>query len=146
MALTIGEKGRETYINTDIRMLARAGSMFGLWLRLTDDEGIPMPIRTVDQVNRLGHALDRTMQLDLQGFPDLPGYNEVLLVFVQVHIAAGPILSELDGVPTVRWLETREPHGRHAQLFGSEKTLSDLERRSPAFGRWWQEHALHYAP
>ena len=123
VALTIGEKGLETYINADIRMLARAGSMFGMWLRLTHDEGIPMPIRTVYQVNRLGRALDRTMQLDLQGFPDLGGNMQVLVIRIQPHIAACAILSELDGVPTVRLLETREAHVRNAQLFGSEKTL-----------------------
>ncbi len=123
VALTIGEKGLETYINTDSRMLARAGSMFGRWLRLTHDEGIPMPIRTVYQVNRLGRALDRTMHLDLQGFPDLGGNMQVFVIRIQPHIAACTILSELDGVPTVRWLETREPHGRHAQLSGLEKTL-----------------------
>ena len=123
VALTIGEKGRETYINTDIRVLTDAGSMFGMWLRLTDDEGIPMPIRTVYQVNRLGLAFNRAMYLDFEGFPDLLGYNEVLLVFMQVHIAACTILSELDRVPAVRLLETREAHVRNAQLFGSEKTF-----------------------
>ena len=52
------------------------GSMLGMWLRLTHDEGIPMPISTMDQVNCLGRALDGTMQLDLEGFPDLGGHNE----------------------------------------------------------------------
>ena len=85
VALTIREKGLETYINTDIRMLARARSMFGMWLRLTHDEGIPMPIRTQDQVDRFRRPLYRAMHLDLEGFPDLLGHDEVLLLLMQIR-------------------------------------------------------------
>jgi hypothetical protein len=123
VALTIGEKRRETDINTDSRMLARAGRMFGLWLRLTDDERVPVSIRPMHQMGGLGHALERTVHLDLERFPDLGGNMQVLVIRREPPIAAGAVLSELDGVPPVRFLETWKPHVRNAQLFGREKTL-----------------------
>ena len=123
VALTIRQEGLETYINTDIRMLTDARSMFGMWLRLTDDECVPVSISTMYQVNRLGRALDSAVHLDLEGFPDLGRDMHMLVIRIQPHIAACAVLSELDRVPAVRLFETREAHIGNAQLFGSEKTF-----------------------
>ena len=57
MAFAVSEKGRETNINANSRMLTGGGSVLGLWLHLTDDERIPVSISSVYQVNRLGSSL-----------------------------------------------------------------------------------------
>ncbi len=54
VALTIRQKGLEANVKTNVRMLARTWFMLDVWLRLTHDESIPMSIRTVYQVYRLG--------------------------------------------------------------------------------------------
>ena len=57
MARTIRQERFESDIHADIRMRAVSGSMFSPWLRLTDDESIPVSIGPMDQVNRLRCAL-----------------------------------------------------------------------------------------
>ncbi len=57
VALTIRQKGLEANINPNVRMLALTWIVLDVWLRLTHDEGIPLSIRTVYQVNRLGRPL-----------------------------------------------------------------------------------------
>src|SRR6266536_5415906 len=65
------------------------------------------------------------MQLDLEAMPDLLGHDEMFFVLMQVHVFA--VLSELDGMPTVRLLEPREAYSREALLPGGKKAL---ERRT----------------
>ena len=124
VALTIRQKGLEANVNTDVRMLTDALEMVRARFGLTHDEGIPMPIRTVYQVNSLGDALYRALYLDFEGFPDLLGYDEVLLVFMQGHIFA--ILAQLDGMPAVGFLKTREAYLRDAQAPGCKKAFEGL--------------------
>ncbi len=69
IALTIREKGLESYINTDIRMLTYAVMIFRSRFRLANDEGIPMSIGTVYQVHSLRSPFDKTVQLDLEKLP-----------------------------------------------------------------------------
>ena len=121
MTLTIREKGLETNVNADVRMLTRGWFMLGMWQSLTHDEGVPMPIRTMYQVNRLGCALNGTMQLDLEEVSELLGHKKMFLILMQIAIFA--VLSQLNGVPAVWLFETREAHIRNAQLFGIEKAL-----------------------
>ncbi len=123
MTFAVSEKGFETNVNTDSRMLARHWIVLGMWLRLTDNESIPVPISAMHKMYGLGYALDGTMQLDLEGFPNLRRDMQMLVISIQPYIAACAVLSKLDRMPTVRFLEPREPHIRNAQLFGSEKTL-----------------------
>ena len=121
VALTIRQKGLEANVNADVRMLTRGWFMLGRWLHLTHDEGVPMPIRTMDQVNRLGCALNGPMQLDLEEVSELLGHNKMFLILMQIAIFA--VLSQLNGVPAVWHFETRETSIRNAQLFGIEKAL-----------------------
>ncbi len=109
-ALTIRQEGLETNIDTNSRMLAHTCIVLDVRLRLTDDEGIPMSIRTAYQVNRLGRTLYRAVKLDLEGFPDLGRNMQMLVIRIQPDITAGAVLSELDGVPAVRLFETWEAH------------------------------------
>src|SRR5438876_8194297 len=55
--LTIRQKGLEANVKTNVRMLALTWIVLDVWLRLTYDEGVPMPISTMNQVNRLGRPL-----------------------------------------------------------------------------------------
>src|SRR6266516_3845208 len=55
--LTIRQKGLEANVKTSVRMLALTWMVLDVWLRLTYDEGVPMPISTMYQVNRLGGPL-----------------------------------------------------------------------------------------
>ena len=57
VTLTIRQKGREANVKTNVRMRALPWMVLDVWLRLTHDEGIPLSIRTVYQVNRLGRPL-----------------------------------------------------------------------------------------
>src|SRR5947209_10810347 len=66
LPFAIGQEGFESDVNADIRMVARRGEMFGLWLGLTDNKCIPVAIGTQDQVDRLRRSFNRTMQLDLE--------------------------------------------------------------------------------
>ncbi len=125
VALTIRQKGREANVNTDARMLTRRGKVFRLGFGLTHDEGIPMSIRTQDQMDRFRRTLNGPMQLDLEAMPDLLGHDKVFLILMQIRIFA--VLSELDGMPAVRLLEPGEAYSRDALLPGGKKAL---ERRT----------------
>ena len=125
MALAIRKERLESYINPNISMCAYTGKMLVLWLSLADNQGIPMSIRTQDQMDRFRRPLNGPMQLDLEAMPDLLGHNEVFLVLMQVHIFA--VLAQLDGMPAVRLLETGEAYSRDAMLLGCKKAL---ERRT----------------
>ena len=123
VALTIRQKGREANVNTDVRMLTDALEMVRARFGITHDEGIPMPIRTVYQVNSLGLAFNRAMYLDFEGFPDLLGHDEVFLLLVQIDIFA--ILPQLDGMPLVAFLEAGETHF-HSKLVAGKKAFERL--------------------
>src|SRR6202165_5513024 len=126
MALAVSEKGLETNVNADSRMIAVIWRMLGMRFSLTDNERVPMPVSPMDEMNRLGYSLERTMHLDLEGFPDLGRNMQMLVISIQPHIAAGAVLSELERVPAIGLLETGEPHVSNTQLFGSEKPFERL--------------------
>jgi len=120
----VGVVGFQAHINADVRMLTRGWFVVGVRFRLTDNQGVPMPIGSVNEVNCLGSALDGAMQFDLEDVTQLLGNDEMLLVLMQIHIFA--VLTQLDGVPTVRLLEAWEADIRQAQLFGGEETFEGL--------------------
>lgn len=119
IALTIGQERFQSDINANVSMSTRGWSMFSLRLCPTDNEGIPMPIGPQDTVNGFRSPLYRTMQLDLEEMSHFLGNNEVFLVFMQIAVFA--VLSQWDGVPPVRFLETREANTRDVVLLGSQK-------------------------
>lgn len=121
IALAISQERLESYINANIRMRTVRWNMLIVGLRLTDDKRVPVPIRTMNEVKRLGSALYRAVQLDLEEMPDLLGNNEVFLVFVQIAILA--VLPELNRMPSVRFLEAWETNTRDSMLFGSKKAF-----------------------
>ena len=120
MTLTIREKGLQPNVNADVRMLTCRGKVCRLGFRFADDEGIPMPIRTQDQVDRFRRPLNGPMQLDLEEMPDLLGHDEVFLLLMQRRIFA--ILPQLDGMPLVAFLEAREAH-LYSKLFAGKETF-----------------------
>ena len=65
MALAIGQEGLQAYVNANSRMSAVIWLMFRSRFGFTHDEGIPMSISTVYQMNLLGSSLNGTVQLDL---------------------------------------------------------------------------------
>jgi hypothetical protein len=119
LALTISKEDLQPDINADVRMLTLPGCMFALGFRFTDDEGIPMTIRTMNQVDRLRSSRDRTMQLDLEEMTELFRDNEVLLILMQIAVFS--ILSQLDRMPPIRRFETREANTRDGVLPGNQE-------------------------
>ena len=117
----VGQKGLQAHINADIRMGTGRGSVFGLRVSFTDDEGIPMTISTMNEVNRLGRALYRAMHLDFEGLAYLLGNDEMFSVFMQIAILA--VLPQLNGMPAIRLLETRKTNVRDVILLGCQKTF-----------------------
>src|SRR5207244_4689313 len=102
-------------------MRAVSGSMFSTWLRLTDDESIPVSIGPMDQVNRLRRTLYRAMQLDLEEISQFLGNNEMFLVLMQIRIFA--ILPQLNAVPAIGLLKTWEANSRDVICFSGQETL-----------------------
>jgi hypothetical protein len=80
-----------------------------------------MPVGPMYQVNRLRHAFYRAMQLDLEEMSQLLRDNKMFLVFMQIAVFA--VLSELDRMPAVRLLETRETNARNVILLGGKETF-----------------------
>jgi hypothetical protein len=124
IAVTVCEKRFETNVDANSRMGTGGGKMLRAWYGLTHDESIPVSISTQDKMYHLRSSLHRAMQLDLEEMSHLLRDDEVLLVFVQIAILA--ILSELDGMPAVGLLETREAHTRDSILLCSKKTFEGL--------------------
>jgi len=127
----VGQEGLEPDIKANVRVLTCTWQMLMLWLCFADNQGIPMPIGTQHEVNRLGSALDRAMQFDLEEVPHLLRDDQVVLILVQIAILA--VLPEWDGMPSVGLFEAREPNTRDVMLFGDKEPL---ER----FGETISEH------
>src|SRR6266516_2925960 len=136
VALAIRQEGREADINADIRMVAFRGHMVRMWFVLTHDEGIPVIVSTEHEVHRLGRSFKQAMQLDLERLAELSWHNQVFLVLVQIAIFA--VLPELNGVPPVRALETREP-ARLAKFSHGMKALEGFGEaiRERLYGCGW---------
>jgi len=136
LALGVGQEGLESHINADVRMLTWRGKMVRLWDSLTNDEGIPLPINTQDQMDRLRRTFYWAVQLDLDGLPHLGRNDEVLLVFMQVDIFA--ILPQVDRRPLVALLEAGEVSFQ-SKLFASKKTFEGFGETicKTLHGRGW---------
>jgi hypothetical protein len=124
VSFRVGQEDFQAHVNPDVRMITGAWKMFGLGLGFADDESVPMPVSTQDQMHGLWGSFYRTMKLDLEGFAHLFWDHEMFLLFMQIDIFA--ILSQVDRVPTVRLFETRETHARDVVLLGSQKPLERL--------------------
>ena len=61
VSFAIRQKGLQPNVDTDIRMRACRWAMLSLWLRLTDNENIPMPIGTQNEMGCLWGAFDGTV-------------------------------------------------------------------------------------
>jgi hypothetical protein len=123
LALAIRQERFQTHINANITVLAGAGKVFMLWVRLTDDQRIPMSIGSQDKMHGLRSALDLAMQLDLEDMSQFLGNNQVVLVFVQRAVFA--ILTKLDGMPVGALFEARETSFQ-SKLFAGKKPLEGL--------------------
>jgi len=144
VALTIGQKGPQPYVNANSGMLTGTWQMLRLRLYLTDDQSVPMPISPHHEMHGLGLAFERSVQLDLEEVPQLLRHNQVFLLLMQIAIFA--VLPELDGMPAVRLLKARKPNSREMMLFGSEKPFEGL--REPIskhlHGGGWYMFALSF--
>jgi len=133
----IAQEGRETHINTDVRMRTRDQQMVRLWECFTDDQRIAVGISTQDQMDRLRSSFKGTVQFDFHRLAQFLGNHQVLLVFMEVHIFA--VLPQLDRVPTVGRLEAREPTIRNTMLFRSKEAAEGLTQAvcQHLYGRSW---------
>lgn len=133
---TIGQEGREPYVNADISMVADTWQMFSLWLRFAHNEGIPVPIRTQDQMCSFRRATKQTMQFDLERAAQPLGNDEMLPIGGELEICL--VLAQLNGVPAIRLLKAGETYTRESVLFGGKKAFESttepirehLDRRS----------------
>ena len=126
IAFAIGKEDFQPHINANIRMGATAWKMFGMWLSFADDESIPMTVSAMDEVNHLGRAFYRAMQLDLEQLTELGRDMQMFAISIQPHITRWGILSQLDAMPPVRFLEAGKPDIRQAQLFSSKESFERL--------------------
>src|SRR6266852_3759933 len=131
----IGQEGFQPNVNANIRMFARAWGMLLVWFRLTDKQCIPMPISTQDQVGRLGHSFNRTVQLDFDGATHLLGDRKMLAIGSKREI--GLVLSQLYGMPPIRCLEPWEAYISNTRLTGSKKPFESSTQpiREHLYGR-----------
>ena len=121
VALRVGQEGLESHINADVSMRTVSRSMLIGGLSCADDQRVPVPIGTMHQIDRFRLPLDGAVQLDLERLADLSRDMQMFVIGIQPHIAAGAVLSELERMPAVRLLETRETHIRNTHLSGLEK-------------------------
>ena len=122
--LAVSEKRFETYVNADIRMIAVRRVMLIVGLNLTDNKGVPVSISAQNKMCGFGRPLYRAVHLDLEGFADLR--RDYQMLFVLMYIGIFAVLPELDTMPAVRLLETREPDIGDTMLFRSEEALQGL--------------------
>jgi hypothetical protein len=106
VALAIGEKGLEPHVKADVRMITGTWRMLCLYFSLTDNKDVPVSICTQDQMRGLGRSLQRTVQLDLQGAPQLLGKIDMLAIRGQLEVYL--VLAQLKRMPSVRLLEPRK--------------------------------------
>src|SRR5205823_1244789 len=106
VAFAVSQEGRQPDVDPDIRMRTCRRCMFAVWLGLTDDQRIPMSIGTMHKVNRLRRSFKRAMQFDLEEVSQLLWHHQVFLIFVQIAIL--PVLPQLDRMPAIGLLKTRE--------------------------------------
>jgi hypothetical protein len=90
-----------------------------LFCRLTDNKSIPVAVSPQDEMRRLGHALDGSVQLDFQEQAQLRGHMQVLAVAIQPHVPMFGILAKLDAMPAVGLFEARET-ARNAHFFAGQ--------------------------
>jgi hypothetical protein len=124
MTLAIRKERLESYINTDVRMSATARKMRSQRFGFAHDQRIPVPICTMDEMDGLGRALKRTVQLDLEEVSELLRDDEVFLVLMQRAVFA--VLPQLNGMPPIRLLEAREADTRNVIFFSREKAFQGL--------------------
>ena len=120
LAFTIGQERLQPHIQTDIRMGTSRGKVFCLWLSLTDDEGVPMPISSQDKIDGLGGSFHQAMHLDFEGFAQFGRNDEMFLILMQRDIFA--VLSQLERMPAIGTLEAREAHGL-SECFAGQKAF-----------------------
>src|SRR3989440_5709024 len=118
MTFTIGEKRLQANINTDSRMSAGTWIMCCLGSGFTHNQSVPMPISTQDKMCCFRCCLYWTVQLDLDRTSQLLGDDEMLPIRGKLKIRY--VLPQLDRVPAVGLLETRETNTRESVLFGSK--------------------------
>ena len=124
MPLAIGQERFQTHVDSNSRMLTGTWRVLNLRFSFADNQSVPMPIGTVNEMNCFRRAHNRAMQLDLEGMPHLLRYNEVFLVLMQIAIFA--ILPELDGMPPIGRLPTGKADTRNVILFGGKKAFEGL--------------------
>jgi hypothetical protein len=106
IAVTVGQEGREPNINPDSWSIIFCCCNINTRRCLTHNQRIPVTIGTIDQIDRLGRAFKRTVQLDLDASTKLFWHNQ--MPTIDSHITTSTPLSKLKGVPLVWLLEPRE--------------------------------------
>jgi hypothetical protein len=105
-ALAISEEGLEPNIKTNVRMFTRGWQMLSLWLGFTHNQGVPVSISPEHQMTGLRDSFEGPMQLDLEGCPQLLGDTEVGASGGKLKVCL--VLTQLDGVPSIRLFEAGE--------------------------------------
>src|SRR5215471_15701286 len=98
--------------------------MFLLWLCFANDESVPVFIHTQDEVSGFGGTFYWMVQLDFDASTQLLRDRKMLATLGKREVCF--MLSELDGMPPIRFLETGEPNVRDTQLFGCQISFESL--------------------
>ena len=117
----VSQEDFQTHIQPHVRMGTRAIRFLVAFLfwRLTDNQGIPVPISTQHQMRRFRRALYRAMQLDFEQQTQLGRDMQMLAITVQPHVPMLGILAKLDTMPAIGLFEAGKP-ARQAHLFAGE--------------------------
>ena len=144
VALAIGKEDLQPDINADVRMRTATWRVLCVWFGFADNQGVPMPISTMDKMYRLRSTHNLPVQLDFEEVTKLLGHDEVFLLLMQIAVFA--VLPQLDTMPAVRCLEPREADPRDIVLFGSEKAFEGLREAigKHLYGGGWDVLTLSF--
>ena len=129
VAFGVSQKGLESHINTNIAMSAFSRSMLILRFGFADNEDVPMGIGTKHKMSRFRSAFHRTMVLDFDRPTQLARNVQMFLIRGKQHITTVlliAVLSQLDTLPLIRFLETRETNTSDVVLFCGKKAFEGL--------------------
>src|SRR6266851_4631398 len=147
MPFTIRQEGLQAHVDTDSRMGTYVWSMLGVCFHLTDNQHIPVPVSTQDQMGCLGLPFKGAMQLDLERAAQLLWHRQMLVIRSQQHIPSVlfiAILPQRDGMPPIGLLEAGKATTWEVLLFRSEKSCEAFGEaiRQHLYGGGWYMLAL----
>src|SRR5579884_3257276 len=127
---TIRQERFEANINTDSRMSASEGRMFGLHVGLTHDQCIPMAVSPMNKMDGLGGPSMGRCSLILSAFPIFAGTCKCLLSASSQTSRLVPYWRSWIECQRLGGLKRGNPTSARPNSFAARNRLSALESRS----------------